>query len=138
MHKVHIYLLHTESSQRYSLEAKFTVTSTSGFYPLPPLNQCGLKMVCNVNIVYGILKSESSQEYAQKPQRNCMFMNSASEEREKKKKIVLTCHHILNLWAAFFLCLLFRTITGGGGLYFTTNRLFPATYIKCSLYALFS
>jgi hypothetical protein len=24
------------------------------------------------------LKSENSQDYAQKPQRNCMFMNSAS------------------------------------------------------------
>jgi hypothetical protein len=45
----------------------FTVTSTNG-----------LKLVCNVNIVYGDLKSENSQDYAQKPQRNCTFMNSAS------------------------------------------------------------
>jgi hypothetical protein len=37
-----------------------------------------LKLVCNVNIVYGDLKSENSQDYAHKPQRNCMFMNSAS------------------------------------------------------------
>jgi hypothetical protein len=31
-----------------------------------------LKLVCNVNIVYGNLKSEDSQDYAQKsnPQRN--------------------------------------------------------------------
>ncbi len=35
-------------------------------------------MVCNVNIVFGNLKSENSQDYSQKPQRNCMFMNSAS------------------------------------------------------------
>ncbi len=35
-------------------------------------------MVCNVNIVYGNLKSENSEDYSQKPQRNCTFMNSAS------------------------------------------------------------
>jgi hypothetical protein len=33
--------------------------------------------VCNVHIVYGNRKSENSQDYAQKPQRNCTFMNSA-------------------------------------------------------------
>ncbi len=32
----------------------------------------------NVNIVYANLKSENSQDYAQKPQRNCTFTNSAS------------------------------------------------------------
>ncbi len=32
----------------------------------------------NVNIVYGHLKSENSPDYVQKPQRNCMLMNSAS------------------------------------------------------------
>ncbi len=57
----------------------FTVTSTSGFYsPLglpPPL---GLKLVCNVNIVYKNLKSENSRNYAQKPQRNCTFINTDS------------------------------------------------------------
>jgi hypothetical protein len=37
-----------------------------------------LKLVCNVNIIYGNLKSENSQDYAQKPQRSCTFMNSAS------------------------------------------------------------
>jgi hypothetical protein len=36
-------------------------------------------MVCNVNIVYENLKSEISQDYAQEPQRNFTFMNSASE-----------------------------------------------------------
>ncbi len=40
-----------------------------------------LKLVCNVNIVYGNLKSENSQDYAQKPQQNFMFMNSASGRR---------------------------------------------------------
>ncbi len=37
-----------------------------------------IAFVCNANIVYGNLKSENSQDYAQKPQRNCTFMNSAS------------------------------------------------------------
>jgi hypothetical protein len=36
----------------------------------PPLRKSGLKLVCNVNIVYGNLKSENAQDYAQKPQRN--------------------------------------------------------------------
>jgi hypothetical protein len=49
------------------------------FTPSPtPLCKSDLKLVCNVNIVYGNLKSETSQDYAQKPQRNCTFMNSAS------------------------------------------------------------
>jgi hypothetical protein len=30
-------------------------------------------------IVYGILKSDNSQDYAQKSQQNCSFMNSASD-----------------------------------------------------------
>ncbi len=32
----------------------------------------------NPLVVYSYLKSENSQDYAQKPQRNCTFMNSAS------------------------------------------------------------
>ncbi len=36
------------------------------------------RFYCNVNIVYGNLKSENCQDYAQKPQQNCKFMNSAS------------------------------------------------------------
>jgi hypothetical protein len=36
-----------------------------------------LKLVCNVN--RNINKSENSQDYAQKPQQNCIFMNLASE-----------------------------------------------------------
>jgi hypothetical protein len=48
---------------------------------LPPtLSKIGLKLVCNVNIVYGKLKSENSQHYAQKTQRSSTFMNSASEQ----------------------------------------------------------
>ncbi len=46
--------------------------------PPPPLNKSGLKLVYNVNFVYGNLKSENSQDYAQKPQRNCTLMNSVS------------------------------------------------------------
>jgi hypothetical protein len=44
----------------------FTVTSTK-LSPSP--NKSGLKLVCNVNVVYGNLKSETSQDCAQKPQR---------------------------------------------------------------------
>jgi hypothetical protein len=46
--------------------------------PPPPFSKSGLKLVCYVNIVYGNLKSENSQDYTQKPQRNCTFMNSTS------------------------------------------------------------
>ncbi len=49
-----------------------------------PLSKSDLKLVYNVNIVYGNLKSENSLAYAQKPQRNCTFMNSALEGCEKK------------------------------------------------------
>jgi hypothetical protein len=59
----------------------FTITSNNGFYTPPPppsLSKSGLKLVCNVNIVYGNLKSENSQDYAQKPQRNCTCVNSAA------------------------------------------------------------
>ncbi len=51
----------------------------SYYSPLPPTpSVSGLKLVCNINIVYGNLKSENSQDNAQKPQQNCTFMNSAS------------------------------------------------------------
>jgi len=45
---------------------------------LPSPLESGLKLGCNVNIVYGNLRSEISQDYAQKPQRNFTVMNSAS------------------------------------------------------------
>jgi hypothetical protein len=48
------------------------------FTPPPPFKKSGLELVCNVNIVNENLKSEKSQNYAQKPQQNCTFMNSAS------------------------------------------------------------
>jgi hypothetical protein len=41
-------------------------------------SQSGLKLDYNVNIVFGNLKSENSQDYAQKPQRNFTFTNSSS------------------------------------------------------------
>jgi hypothetical protein len=51
-------------------EAEFlAVTSSNGFYSPAPLIKSGLKLVCNVNIVYGNLKSEISQDFAHKPQR---------------------------------------------------------------------
>ncbi len=56
----------------------FTVTSTKGFYSPTPLSKSVSRLVCKVNIAYGNLKAENSQDYFQKPQRNCMFMNLAS------------------------------------------------------------
>ncbi len=46
----------------------------------------GSKLVCNVNIVYRNLKSENTQDYAQKPQRKCTFMNFASGVSMRKGK----------------------------------------------------
>jgi hypothetical protein len=42
----------------------------TAFTSHPPLRKSRLKLVCKVNIVYGNLKTENSQDYAQKPQRN--------------------------------------------------------------------
>ncbi len=51
----------------------------SDHHPPPPrLSRSGSKLVCNVNILNGNLRSENSHDYAQKPQRNFKFMNSAS------------------------------------------------------------
>ncbi len=47
------------------------------------MSKSGLKLVCNVNMVYGHRKSENSQDYTQRSQRNCAFMNSASETSTK-------------------------------------------------------
>ncbi len=41
-----------------------------------PLSKSGLKLVCNVNIAYGNLRTLKSMP--RKSQRNCKFMNSAS------------------------------------------------------------
>ncbi len=50
---------------------------------LPPPPRPGTKLVLNwffnINIVYGNIKSKNSQDYAQIPQRNCMFMNSPED-----------------------------------------------------------
>ncbi len=68
-------------------EAEFLDKSLKSFpscYSQPLLltdftpSKSGLKLVCNVNIVNGNLKSENSQDYAQKPRQNCTFINSAS------------------------------------------------------------
>jgi hypothetical protein len=59
----------------------FTDTSTICFSPPPPprRQKRGLKLVCNVNSVCeDHIKPENSQDYAQKPQRNCTLLNSAS------------------------------------------------------------
>ncbi len=58
-----------------------------------PWSKIDLQLVCNVNIVYRNLKSANSQECAQKPQRNCTFMNSAS---------VSSCRPVF--WSAETLC----------------------------------
>ncbi len=50
----------------------------TSFSPHSPW-EYGLKLVCDVKIMYRNLKSENSQDYAQKPQRNCTLMNSASD-----------------------------------------------------------
>jgi hypothetical protein len=64
------------------------VTSTNGIYSPPPrLSKSSLKKVCYVNIVYGNLKSENFQDYAQKPQRNCMFRNLASVVEQKTGRL---------------------------------------------------
>ncbi len=44
--------------------------------PPPPPKQKSFKLVCNIG--YRNLKPENSQDYVQKPQRNCTFMTSAS------------------------------------------------------------
>ncbi len=54
--------------------------------PPPHLSKSGLKPVCNVNIVCGNLKSENFQDFAQKPQRNCFFMNLASVVEQKTER----------------------------------------------------
>ncbi len=62
--------------------------------PPPPPSKSGLKLDCNVNIVYGNLKSENSQGYAQEPQRNCMFMNSASRDGNYQNILKEICTRI--------------------------------------------
>jgi hypothetical protein len=54
------------------------VTATNGVHPPPSPEQKWFELVCNVNIVYRNLMSENFQDYAQKLQRHCRFVNSAS------------------------------------------------------------
>ncbi len=61
-------------------------------HPPPPFPEqkwfeTGLKLVCNVNIVYSDLNSDNSKDYAQKPQQNCTFMNSAFGTAKKNKPL---------------------------------------------------
>jgi hypothetical protein len=65
------------------------------FYSPFPLEQKWLKLVCNVQTVYANRKSEKSQDYAQKPQRNCMFMNSASVKHAPKWTPLLSCSSLI-------------------------------------------
>ncbi len=61
-----------------------------------PWPKSGLKLVCIVNIICGNVKSDNSQDYAQKPQQNCTFMNSTSGEvtldRLKRLQYLMTGH----------------------------------------------
>jgi hypothetical protein len=59
------------------------------------MSKSGLKLVFYVNIVYGNLKFENSQDYAQKPQRNCTFMNSASV------RVSVECGPVIVLYTLF-------------------------------------
>ncbi len=71
-------LIWTKVLRVYLLACLQSPLPTESTLPPPPPTKSGLKLVYNENFVYGNLKSESSQDYGQKPQRNCMFMNSAS------------------------------------------------------------
>jgi hypothetical protein len=63
------------------------------FTPPPPPPRakvvCNSQQVCYFNIVYANLKSENSQDYAQKPQRNRTFMNPSSENKLLVKVLIL-------------------------------------------------
>jgi hypothetical protein len=59
------------------------------------VSKSGLKLVFNVSIVYGNLNSENSQDNSQKPQRNCMFMNSASV------RVSVGCGPVIVLYTLF-------------------------------------
>ncbi len=58
----------------------------------PPPDQSGLKLVFNLNIVCGNLKSVFSQDYAHKLQRNCtswirlLFTTAVQEKKQIKKQ----------------------------------------------------
>ncbi len=68
-------------------------------YPPPP-SKSGLKLVSNINIVHGNLKSENSQDYAQKSQRNSTFMNSAFEQNINILLLIFTCYNVVHTFSA--------------------------------------
>jgi hypothetical protein len=89
-HFPHINILYTyvdkkEFSENRHAQTMKRIISEAEFLDVigPPSNNC-LRLVCNVNIVYGNLKSENSQDYVQKPERNYTFMNSASGSQPGK------------------------------------------------------
>jgi hypothetical protein len=65
----------------------FTVTSTMQLCLEIIISSKLTQPLTVINYHYGLrnpyrnLKSEESQDFAQKPQRNCIFMNSASDPR---------------------------------------------------------
>ncbi len=84
---------------------------------IPPMSKSGLKLVCNVNVVYNRkLNSENSQDYAQKPQRNCASMNSAFGTAEKNKPLEIVqvqyCSEIIRMMLFMYLNPNLRTLTG--------------------------
>ncbi len=99
------------TSQEFS-SLLFTVTCTNGFPP-PLSKKSGLKRICKIIIVHGNLNSENSQDYAQKLQRNCPIMNSASGKSFIGVWNTLHCFKNIFLWhghlfaATFFRCLVY-------------------------------
>ncbi len=83
-----------------------TVTSSNRFYPHPPpphLEQKWFKTGFYVNIVYGNLQSENSQDYAQK-QRNFTFMNLASGFRTEFQKFKTNQTEDITYTLQYILC----------------------------------
>jgi hypothetical protein len=51
--------------------------------PPPPMSKIGLKLVCNVNIVQGNLKSENSKDYSQNLNEIVHSVKSASGQNRR-------------------------------------------------------
>jgi hypothetical protein len=66
-----------DKSQEFS-SLLFTVTSTNGFYPPPPPSKSGLKLVCNVRIVYTEISNLRTLKIM--PRNLRKFMNAATAE----------------------------------------------------------